>query len=1065
MKIDINNMNSSISKVDFNEAKVSQLPFVELLVNLGYTYISSSDVSRERDDDTSKFILKNIALDQLKKINSYEHKGQEYQFTDKELLEAVEELENMPFEGLIDTSKKIFNLIMPTTGGKSVQVLVDGKRLSKSVRYFDFEHLENNSFHVAVEFQADGKGSIRPDIVVFVNGIPLAIIENKKAGVDVQEAIDQHLRNQRGEYCPKLFTFTQLLVASNGASIKYGTTGTPSKFYAEWKEKDCTKEKQEEDVKQLISKQIDKDIFTQICEDLNGTGKFDDQKLDRLVTPQDLVTASLFGKERFLDLCRNYILFDAGVKKLARYQQYFAVKKIFDRIEFGDPSQKREGGLVWHTQGSGKSLTMVMFVKALIDNPNIKNPRVILVTDRRDLDKQLGDTFKNCGLKKKVYRAKSGQDLLDKIKEKDLSVITSLVQKFESAAKKRAGFVDEDRDVFVLIDEAHRTQGGIANMEMNRVLPNACYIAFTGTPLMKKEASSYLKFGRYIDKYTIDQAIKDKVVLPLIYEGRYVELEQNEDQIDRQAEQIIGDKGSQDQQKAQKHITKEAIKNNPGRIREIAHDIQNHYVQNFQGSGLKGQIVAPSKYSAVLFKKHLDEAGQISSAVVISDENGIVNEDDDHKKEVVDYLKEVSEKYRSLKSYEDEVIESFKHNDDGVEMIIVVDKLLTGFDAPRNTILYLAKDLKDHNLLQAIARVNRLFENKELPKTSGFIVDYSENAKNLNCAMKLFGNFADEDIKGALFDLEAKTEELETAYSDLHEIFKSLPADHEAFIQHLADEPNRRVFYEAYNSFVRLLNECFALRDFATEFKHIDTYQKELKKFTELRRDVRMKYADDEKLDAFKRPLIKLLDKYIDAKGVELLTSQVDITDPERFSQAIEELGSDKSKAEAIAAYMDRTIREKEQEDPEFYTRFSEKIAKVLKSMREGKMTDAEALGQMKLIKDHVLLKKDSDSPQDIQSVPGASVFFRNMKENFSRLKLDDQTLAGIVLGMLEVMKFEADWYKNAEVKRIMASRLDDYLYDVVKVGMSLDLTSDETRSIVDKAIGLAVYNHEDFKL
>ena len=1060
-------MSSLIAKVDFNEAKVSQLPFVELLINLGYTYLPSTRVNEERDGDMSKFILKDIATKQLQKINSYEHKGEEYKFTDKEILEAVEELENVPFEGLIDTSKTIFNLIMPTTGGKSIEVLVDGKRVSKNIRYIDFEHPENNSFHVTVEFEASGKSPIRPDIVVFVNGIPLAVIENKKAGVDVQEAIDQHIRNQRREYCPKLFAFTQLLIASNGSDIRYGTTGTPSKFYSEWKEKDFSKEEQNVNVANLIKQEIQSETYDQLCTDLNSAMNLQKQKLDRLPTEQDRVVVSLFNKERFLDLCRNYILFDSGVKKLARYQQYFAVKKIFNRIESGHPEQKREGGLVWHTQGSGKSLTMVMFVKALIDNPHIKNPRIILVTDRRDLDKQLGDTFKNCGLKKKVHRAKSGQDLLNKIKEKDLSVVTSLVQKFESAAKKRSGFVDEDRNVFVLVDEAHRTQSGIANMEMNRVLPNACYIAFTGTPLMKKEAASYLKFGSYIDKYTIDQAIKDKVVLPLIYEGRYVDLEQNEEQIDRQAEQMIGQKGSKEQQSAQKHITKEAIKNNPGRIREIAYDIQNHYVHNFQGSGLKGQIVAPSKYSAVLFKKYLDELGLVNSAVVISDESGIVNEEDEHKKEVIDYLQEVTDKYRSLKSYEDEVIESFKHNDDGVEIIIVVDKLLTGFDAPRNTILYLAKDLKDHNLLQAIARVNRLFENEELPKTSGFIIDYSENAKNLDHAMKLFGNFADEDIKGALFDLEAKTEELESAYSDLHDIFKGLPADHEAFIQHLEHEPDRRVFYEAYNSFVRLLNECFALRDFATEFKHIDTYQKELKKFTELRRDVRMKYADEEKLDAFKRPLIKLLDKYIDAKGVELLTAPVDITDPERFGQAIEELGSDKSKAEAIAAYMNRTIHEKEQEDPEFYTRFSEKIAKVIKSMKDGKITDAEALGQMKLIKDNVLSKKDEESPKDIQNIPGASVFFRNLKDDFATYQLDDQTLAGIVLGMLGVIKIEAivDWYKNAEVQRIMASRLDDYLYDVVKVEMSINITSEETRNIVDKAIQLAVHNHEDFKL
>ncbi len=1059
-------MTSNIKEVDFNEAMQSQLPFVEMLINLGYEYISADEALRQRGDDASNFILRDITLDQLKRINSYEHKGSEYKFAEKEILEAVDELENVPFEGLIDTSKKVFNLLMPTTGGKSVSVLVDGKRVSKNVKYIDFENPENNAFHVTVEFPADGRDSIRPDIVVFVNGIPFSIIENKKGSVEVDKAINQHLRNQRIEYCPKLFAYTQLLVGTNGNSIRYGTTGTPLKFYSEWKEKDVLKEDQDKVVQSIIKKAIDPEVYSQLLKDLNGYTFNHKQDKNRIPSEQDRIVDSLFQKDRLLDLCRNYVIYDAGVKKMARYQQYFAVKKIFERITKDDgDSDKREGGLVWHTQGSGKSLTMVMFVKALIDNPHIKNPRVILVTDRRDLDKQLGDTFKSCGLKKKVHRAKSGQDLLDKIKEKDLSVITSLVQKFESAAKKRTGFVDEDKDVFVLIDEAHRTQGGIANLEMNRVLPNACYIAFTGTPLMKKEAPSYAKFGGYIDKYTIDQAITDKVVLPLIYEGRYIEVEQNKEQIDRHMERITKGKTKEQIQQIQAYIDRSIIKDNPGIIRDITYDIEEHFVSNFQTTGLKGQIVAPSKYSAVLFKRYLDESGKVDSAVVISGESGIIDEEDTHKKEVVDYLENISQKYRSLKSYEDEVIDSFKYNDDGIELLIVVDKLLTGFDAPRNTILYLAKDLKDHNLLQAIARVNRLFENEGTPKTVGYIIDYSENAKNLDRAMKLFGNFAAEDVENALFDTDAKINELESAYSELHDLFKGLPADHEAFIQHLEDEAERRLFYDLYNKFTRLFNECLSLKDFPTTFKHIDTYKKELKKFTELRGEVRLVHADEIRLDEYKKPLIKLLDKYIDAKGVELLTERVDITDPERFGQVIEELGSDKSKAEAIAALTQKTIHEKENEDPEFYHRFSEKIEKIIKRMREGKMADAEALGQLKLIKDEVVEKKDTNAPMNIQEVEGASIFYRNLSADFDKYKIDNKDYTEIILNMMEVIRVEAiiDWHKNAEAKRIMASRLDDYLYDVVKVEMGIDMTGEEAMEIVLKTIDLAVSNHDKF--
>ena len=296
---------------------------------------------------------------------------------------------------------------------------------------------------------------------------------------------------------------------------------------------------------------------------------------------------------------------------------------------------RRKGGLVWHTQGSGKSLTMVMFVKALIESPHISNPRVIIVTDRRDLDKQIKDTFKNCNLKKEVIQATSGQNLLDLIKDRNLGVITTVIDKFESAAKKKAGFVDADQNIFVLIDEAHRSQSGIASLEMNRIIPNACYIGFTGTPLMKKDKESWKKFGGYIDKYTIDDALADHIILPLIYEGRYVDLVQNEEQIDRHVGRITEGLNDKQKKELQKYIGTKVIKDNPQRIVEIGYDIEKHFIGNFQNTGLKAQIVAPSKFSAVLFQKFFQDRANIRTAVVISDEHDDGDEANTHKLEVV----------------------------------------------------------------------------------------------------------------------------------------------------------------------------------------------------------------------------------------------------------------------------------------------------------------------------------------------------------------------------------------------------------------------------------------------
>lgn len=1060
-----------LEKVNFDEARQSQLPFLELLVNMGYKYISAEETLKQRGE-ASNFILSEIAASKLMEINSYEVSGEIFKFSEKDVRDTIDELEHLPYEGLIDTAQKIYNIIMPTSGGKTIKITQNGKKLSKNFRFIDFENIENNDFHVTAEFEASGKQNIRPDIVCFVNGIPFAVIENKKASVSVIDALNQMNRNQGSDYCPKLYTYTQLLVGTNGKELLYGTTGTPNKFYAVWKEKEIGEKELNERVKKLIQKQIDPQTYALMLKDLNGYTEGHVQKNDRIATEQDRGVLSLFEPKRLLDLAKNYILFDAGVKKLSRYQQYFAIHKMIERIEQKETDDsgivRRKGGLVWHTQGSGKSLTMVMFVKALIEDPNILNPRVVIVTDRKDLDRQIRDTFKNCNLKKDVIQATSGQHLIDLIKEKNLSVITTLIHKFESARKKNVSFVDNDPNIFVLIDEAHRSQSGMANFEMNRIIPNACYIGFTGTPLMTKEKESWKKFGSYIDKYTIDDALADNIILPLIYEGRYVELVQNAEQIDRQVERITEGLSLKQKKDLQRYIGSKIIKDNPQRIVEIAYNIEKHFIENFQNTGLKAQIVAPSKFSAVLFQKFFEGRGKIRTAVVISDEHEEGEEENTHKKEVLAYLESVKKNHSSVEKFEKDVIESFKHNEDGIEIIIVVDKLLTGFDAPCNTVLYLAKDLRDHNLLQAIARVNRLFENKkEKPKTAGYIVDYSENAKNIDTAMKLFGNYDEEDVKSSLIDVADKIQELEQSYAVVHDLFNEIKGstDDEVYLQFLNDKPRRETFYKVLNAFVKNLNECFVLQDFVREFKHLDVYKRELKKLLELRKSASLKYADRVDLLEYKQSLVNILDKYVDANGVELLTKQVNITDKEQFAKAVEELGSDKSKAEAIAAQMEKTITEKLGTDPEFYDKFSKKISEILEKMRLKKMADIEALKQMKLISEDLLTKKDESLPEKIKETKGSDVFFRNLKEQFFSLGLSENSYIEIVLEIFNIIKNEAivDWNKNLDVKRKIKNTIDDYLYDVVKTEKGIDLNMDQIKEIIDDAMLLAENNFDLF--
>jgi type I restriction enzyme R subunit len=1056
-------------EANFDEARQSQLPAVELLMNMGYTYLPCSEVRRLRGGDDGKFILRDIAFAVLKEINSFEHKGQEHKFNDKNIYDAIDELENVPLEGKQDTTKKVYHMIM-TNGGKTIREMMDGRLSSHNFCFVDFANPQNNVFHVTVEFPVNGKQeNIRPDIVCFVNGIPFAIIENKKSGTDVKEALDQMNRNQSPERAPKLFVYPQLLIGTNMQQCLYGTTGTPNKFYAAWKEKNIESKVLDASIQEIIKKPIDKEIYARLCSDLNGATLNHKQLLKRLTTEQDRGLYGLLRPERLLDLAHHFVLFDAGTKKIARYPQFFALYSMLKRVEHEIPGangNKREGGIVWHTQGSGKSLSMVLFVKALIEDSKLINPRIIVVTDRIDLDRQISETFRNCNLKKEVLQASTGKHLLSLIKEKNPAVITSLVHKFESAGKNRADFTDEDKNIFVLIDEAHRTQGGMANAEMRRTIPNACFIAFTGTPLLKKDKSNN-QFGSFIDKYTIDDALTDGVILPLIYDGRYTEMNQNEEKVDRHMERITEGLNEAEVRELQKFINSKVIKSNPHRIAEIAYDIEDHFCDQFQGTGLKAQLVAPSKYSAILFQKIFAASGRINSAVVISETQAKDEETDDHKREVTDFLKKIAADYEGLESYETEVIESFKENPDGVEMLIVVDKLLTGFDAPRNTVLYLTKDLRDHNLLQAIARVNRLFENTKRPKTSGFIIDYSENAQNIKTAMDLFGSYDKEDVRHALIDTAQKIEELEESYDALETLFKPVEnkKDSEGYIQYLADEQKRDQFYKEFRAFIKNLDECLSLHDFAQKFAHLDMYKKELKRYAELRHSAQLKYADKKDLSEYKTQLVKILDEYVDAEKVEMLTGQININDKAAFNQALDELGSNKSKAEAIAAQMQRTITEKAHTDPEFYHRFSDKIQKILAEMRMGKIADIEALKKMREARDQLVEKKDDTLPAKIASVSGSDVFYRNLHANFEEIGISEDAICDIILDIFAILKREAivDWQRQIDTQRIMKSKIDDYLYDEVQKKRNVALDSDAIRDILDRALALALENPELF--
>ncbi|MCL2038639.1 HsdR family type I site-specific deoxyribonuclease [Candidatus Saccharibacteria bacterium] len=1046
---------------DYDEIKQSQLPAVEMLIKMGWQYLPSAEALKVRRGDNTRALLTEVLARNLMRLNSYEVDGRELQFSEADIAEKVDQLESEQQPGgLIETSKNISATIMPKIGGGTIRVLNGGRYEDKNIRYFDFDNPENNDYHVTVEYEYTDREPRRMDIVCFINGIPLIQIENKRSSVGYEKAIAQLLRYQRPTEIPSIYPYLKLLFAMDSENALYGTALTPAEFYTRWRDEHPIGE---DTIREIIARPIDGSVYTKLLADFRPEldSKIYPQKLSRGVKPQDKTVVSMLSKDTILDFIKRFVFFDAGDEKVARHQQTRAVDKVLTRInEFEETpnGRRRKGGLIWHTQGSGKSLTMVMLVRAIIEDERISNPRMVVVTDRIDLDRQIFETFKNGKLKYDVKRMTSGQNLLNHIKDKDSAVLTTLVHKFQKAAIKSAGFRDTDENIIVLIDEAHRTEYGKAAAAMQQVMPNACFIGFTGTPLLKKD-KSLRKFGSFIDKYTIDDALDDEVIVPLIYEGRYVPLEQNEKQIDRQIDRIT--EGSLTQQ--QKHqlastMQKSGISKVTSRLEEICADIQKHYVQRFQNTGLKGQIVAPDKYSALIMQQWFERNGAIETALIISDENGEISDEEVHKKEVKAYLDKQAGSYGDLKKYEDATTQRFKTEKYGVELLIVVDKLLTGFDAPRNTVLYIAKPIRDHNLLQAIARVNRIFDNGEYSKTAGYIIDYSENAKNIKTAMALFGNYDDADVKSALIDIKSKIDDLKSLHDGLLDNFRGVENSDHAYIDFLKSEPERRKFKDEFNRLFAVWDECMNLRDFSDMFgiEKFNRMQKEIKKLLELKKTVELRYGERVDFKKYNREIARILDQHVVANEVETMTDEVAIFDME-FNAAIDGLGNDKSRAEAIAAQTTRIIRERYETDRVYYQKFSERIKELLELMHQSKIEDAEALKQLRIIDKEVETKKDDSLPERVAAVRGADVLYRNLRTALNNPVGDYENL---VIGLAQEIKKNAlvDWYRNHETKRQMREQLDDYLYENRQL-----VDYDDAEIIIAEVMKLAEFNHSEF--
>jgi type I restriction enzyme R subunit len=869
--------------MNYDELDKVELPAIAQLKQLGWTYIHGAELTPDflhADGSRARAYMRDVVLTNqldaaIKRINPW--------ISDENLRKVSRELTHPVHAGLMEYNHALYNTLV---NYQSVEQDLGKGRKGQTVKIIDFDNLANNEFLCTNQFKIEGVNqNIIPDIVCFVNGLPLAVIECKSPYITnpIAEGINQlrryaNLRRPHDdEGADKLFWYNQLMVSTCRDQAKVGTISSSGQHYGDWK-----------------------DAYP-----------FTDNELDgEHTTAQQRMLAGMFNKASFLDLIQNFVIYEPIegrlIKKVARYQQFRAVNKVIERLKTGT-TRKDKSGIVWHTQGSGKSLTMVMLAVKMRRDAELQQYKLVFITDRTQLDEQLSTTFRDAQ-GETVYNADSVASLKALLKKDSSDLVTAMVQKFQDA-EKEGGFTDLNPSdkIIVLADEAHRTQFGGLAMVINAALPNAPKIGFTGTPLLKTQKMGNA-FGGYIDQYKINEAVEDGATVRLLYEGREVITDVSGESLDSLFEEYFSDYTKEQQQEIKKKYGVErAVREAPARIRWVCIDLLKHYREHIQPDGFKGMIVTGSRHAAALYKSTLDALGAPPSEVIISGDHNDTAElaqytDKAHqKKAIADFTKPLKENPTAF--------------------LIVKDMLLTGFDAPIAQVMYIDRKLQEHTLMQAIARVNRTYPGK----SCGFVVDYHGLSEYLIEALELFSS---EDVDGSYQSLKDEIPKLKATHTVAMAFFKGVlngakNRDIDNCVLALKDDEVRSQFEIAFKRFAKQMN--IVLPDTAAAL-----FVPDLKFLGKVHNAARNRYRDEGlDLSDVGAKVRQLVDEHIISTGVDPRIPPVDLL-AANFKEKLNEVKSDESKASEIESAIKHHLTVNLDEDPEYYKSLSLKLKDII---------------------------------------------------------------------------------------------------------------------------------------
>ena len=1026
---------SSKSKVGKLERETQNRVVAMMQSELQYRYLGNWE-ERDNNSNVEEEILSDWLLNKRQYSQNLVNKAI-YEFT---------KATNDQSKSLYDINKEVYSMLRY---GVNVQPQIGQNK--QTVWLIDWQNPLENDFAIAEEVTIRGIHKKRPDIVLYVNGIAVGVLELKRSTVSLAEGIRQNQDNQKHIFIKPFFSTIQLIMAGNDIEgLAYGAIETKEKYYLKWKE---------------VSEETNKDnpYLLELTKPIrNRAAKYD--------YPLDKNVVELLNKERLMEILHAFIVYDRGQKKFCRPNQYFGIKAAQDF------AKRKEGGIIWHTQGSGKSLTMVWLTKWIREFND--NARVLIITDREELDEQIEKVYK--GVQEDIYRTTSGKDLLTKLNDTSPWLMCSLIHKFggkeDADEKDIENYLQDLRnsvptgykakgDIYVFVDECHRTQSGKLHDAMKQFIPNALFIGFTGTPLLKVDKSTSQEiFGRYIHTYKFNEAVYDKVVLDLRYEAR--DIEQNissPNKIDEWFE--LKTRGLTDFAKAelkQRWGTLKKVFSSKSRLEKIVLDIvmdmeKKERLQNGRGNAL---LVSDSIYNACRYYELFQNAGLKNCAIVTSfvpNASDIKGEGDNYteklqrfeiyQKMLSSYFNEPPEEaLKKVEQFETEVKKKFVEEPAQMKLLIVVNKLLTGFDAPSATYLYIDKKLRDHGLFQAVCRVNRLDGDD---KDYGYIIDYMDLFKSLEQAFndytnEAFSGYEKSDIEGLLKDrLQKGKERLEEALETIKALCEPVepPKDTLAHIRYFCGkntenpdelkdtEPRRVALYKLTIALIRAYaNIADEMKEAGFTEKETEQIKADIKHFENLRKEIQLASGDYIDLKQYEPAMRHLIDSYIGAEESRMLANFDDMSLVEllveKGKDAIKDLpGSIKDNPDAMAEAIENNLRkviiEESPANPMYYEKMSVLLDELIKLRKEATLEYEKYLNEI------IALSAKIKKPSTTSDYP-ATINTNAMRALFDNLSRNEAMAIELHNKILTTKK--DGWRDNIQKSRAVKNGITELL-------------------------------------